>query len=47
MMAQDYIARNKMEDRADRFDVVAVLLKKDSCPEVELIRDAFDFQEWK
>jgi len=45
MMAQDYISRNKMEDRAARFDVVAVLLKKDSCPEVELIRDAFDFQE--
>ena len=45
MMAQDYITRNKMEDCAARFDVVAVLLKKDSCPEVELIRDAFDFQE--
>ena len=45
MMAQDYITRNKMEDRTARFDVVAVLLKKDSCPEVELVRDAFDFQE--
>lgn len=45
IMAQDYIGRNKMEDRDARFDVVAVLLKKDSCSEVELIRDAFDFQE--
>ena len=45
LMAQDYISRNKMENRAARFDVVAVLLKNDSCSEVELIRDAFDFQE--
>lgn len=44
-MAQDYISRNKLEDRAARFDVVAVRLNQDSHPEVELIRDAFDFQE--
>ena len=45
MMAQYYISRNKMEDRAARFDVVSVLLNQGSHPEIELIRDAFDFQE--
>ena len=44
LMALDYIARNKMEDSAARFDVVAVLLQQNSHPEVEIIRDAFDFQ---
>lgn len=44
-MAQDYISRHKMEDRPARFDVVAVRLNPDSRSEVELIRDAFDFQE--
>lgn len=45
IMAQDYISRNDFEDRSARFDVVAVRLNKDSNPEVEIIRDAFDFQE--
>lgn len=45
LMAQDYISRNKMEDRSARFDVVAVLLNQASRPQVEHIRDAFDFQE--
>ncbi|MCL7489635.1 MAG: YraN family protein [Desulfobulbaceae bacterium] len=44
-MAQDYISRHKMEDRPARFDVVAVRLNPHSRSEVELIRDAFDFQE--
>ncbi len=44
-MAQHYISYNKMEDSDARFDVVAVRLNQDCHPEVELIRDAFDFQE--
>lgn len=44
-MAQEYISRNKMEHRDARFDVVAVRLRQDSSPEVELVRNAFDFQE--
>jgi len=44
-MAQEYISRNKMEHRAARFDVVAVRLNQGSFPEVELVRNAFDFQE--
>jgi len=44
-MAQDYISRNNKEDIAARFDVVAVRLTQNSPPEVELVRNAFDFQE--
>lgn len=44
-MAQDYISRNNKEDCAARFDVVAIRLNQESSPEVELVRNAFDFQE--
>ena len=44
-MSQDYISRNNLEDRSARFDVVSIRLTQGSAPEVQLIRDAFDFQE--
>lgn len=44
-VAQDYISRNKLEDRAARFDVVAVRLSSSSPPRVSHLQDAFDFQE--
>jgi len=44
-MAQDYISRHNMEDRAARFDVLAVYILGDSRHEIEHIRDAFEVQE--
>ncbi len=44
-MALDYISRNSMEERAARFDVVAVLLDGDAGPRIEHIRDAFEIQD--
>lgn len=43
-MAQFYISSNSLEDRLARFDVVAVRLDPHTRPEVEHIRNAFDFQ---
>ena len=46
-MAQDYISRNGLDDSPARFDVVAILLKSGSEPEIQHLRDAFDFQEYE
>ena len=43
-VALDYITRHGLEDRPARFDVVAVFLRKDRSPQVEIIKDAFEYQ---
>lgn len=37
-----YIKRHKLEDSPCRFDIVSVKAVDSVCPEIELIRDAFD-----
>jgi putative endonuclease len=40
--ALTWLAKNRMEDTAARFDVVAILLLDREVPEIEHIRDAFE-----
>jgi putative endonuclease len=40
--ALDYILKHKLDDRAARFDVVAVLMRPGEKPRIEHIRNAFD-----
>jgi putative endonuclease len=40
--ALTWLAKNKMEDSAARFDVVAILLRDREVPDIEHIRDAFE-----
>ncbi len=42
-VAQEYISRNKLFSMDARFDVISVLIKKGKEPQVELIKNAFDF----
>lgn len=44
-IALDYISRHKKENQNARFDVVAVQLQQESAPEVQHIKNAFDFCE--
>lgn len=44
-IALDYISRHRKEDQNARFDVVAVHLERESGPELEHIKNAFDFCE--
>lgn len=40
--AQDFLSSTGQHDRSARFDVVAVVLQRDSAPQIEHIRNAFD-----
>jgi putative endonuclease len=43
--ALEYQAQNGLTDTPSRFDVVAILLQKNSSPKIELIRNAFELSE--
>jgi len=42
IVALDYISRHNKENCPARFDVVAVMLKDGTYPQIELIQDAFE-----
>ena len=42
--AQDFIINKNLKDKMFRFDVLTVIFK-DPKPEIELIKDAFDYRE--
>lgn len=44
-VALAYLDSHKLFDRSARFDVVAVMLHKESGPEVEIVQDAFEMYD--
>ncbi len=44
-IAQDYISSHEMIDMDARFDVVSIMLSPETEPKIEIIANAFEFQE--
>ncbi len=42
-VAQEYISRNRLFSMDARFDVISVIIEKGKEPQIELIKNAFDF----
>jgi putative endonuclease len=40
--ALTWLAKNQLQDANARFDVIAILLRDQQCPEIDHIRNAFD-----
>lgn len=43
-VAQDYLSRHNLFDRAARFDVISILMDRDQPPVIELLPNAFDLR---